>query len=89
MVGVKLVRLIEGHAESLAQGLTEQLQKAERTRHFRKISSEELHRSAAKLYRNLGEWLLRKTEDDVERRFRTIATARASGGIGLINSSGR
>jgi hypothetical protein len=83
MLGVRLVHLIEGHAESLAQGLTEQLQKADRTRDFRKISSEELHRSAAELYRNLGEWLLRKTADDVERRFRTIGTRRAGDGIGL------
>ena len=30
MVGLKLVRLIEGHSEMLARGMTEQIRKSER-----------------------------------------------------------
>jgi hypothetical protein len=31
----------------------------------------------------LEEWLLQKTEDDIEKRFRAIATRRAADGVGL------
>jgi hypothetical protein len=83
MVGLKLVRLIERHAERLARGVTEQIRAAERTSDFRKIPAQDLQLVAADVYRNLGEWLLQKTEDDIEERFRTIGSRRAvEGGIG-------
>jgi hypothetical protein len=83
MLGLRLMRLIERHSEELALGLTEKLQVAERTSDFRKIPPEELKLSAAEIYRNLGEWLLQKTEDDIEERFRAIAARRAAEGVGL------
>jgi hypothetical protein len=82
MVGLKLVRLIERHAERLARGVTEQIRAAERTSDFRKIPPQELLLAAADVYRNLGEWLLQKTESDIEERFRTIGSRRAIEGIG-------
>jgi hypothetical protein len=77
------MRLIERHSEELALGLAEKLQIAERTRDFRKIPSAELKVAAAEIYGNLGEWLLQKTEDDIEGRFRAIAARRAKEGVGL------
>jgi hypothetical protein len=77
------MRLIERHSEDLAVGLTEKLRASERTRDFRKIPPEELHRTAAEVYCNLGEWLLKKTEDDIEERFRAITARRAAEGVGL------
>ncbi len=82
MVGLKLVRLIERHAERLARGVTEQIRAAERTSDFRKIPAQDLQLAAADVYRNLGEWLLQKTEDDIEERFRTIGSRRAVEGVG-------
>jgi len=82
MVGLQLMRLIERHSDQLAEGLTERLQTGERTHDFRNISPEELRQSTAELYRHLGEWILRKTEVDIEQRFRAIAIRRFHQGIG-------
>lgn len=83
MLGMKLVRLIEAHSEALSRGLMEQICKSERTSDFRKIPSTELRLAAAEVYRDLGEWLLQKTESDIAGRFRVIAARRAAQGIGL------
>lgn len=83
MLGMKLVRLIEAHSETLSRGLAEQLQSSDRTSDFRDVSREDLQRRASEVYRNLGEWLLQKTESDIATRFRMIAAQRASEGIRL------
>jgi hypothetical protein len=83
MMGLKLVRLIERHSETLARGLTEEIRESERTSDFRKIPSKSLQLAADEVYRNLGEWLLQETEHDIEGRFREIGTRRAVEGIGL------
>jgi hypothetical protein len=80
---LKLVRLIEKHSEELVGGLTEQVQLSERTSDFRKIPAAELELAAAEVYRNLGEWLLQKTDEDIERGFRAIGARRAAEGVGL------
>lgn len=83
MLGLKLVRLIESHSAELAQGLTNRILESERTCDFCKIPPEELQLAAAAVYRNLGEWLLQKTEADIEKRFRAIAARRAAQRVGL------
>ena len=83
MGGSRLVRLIERHSEELAIGLAAKLRQSERTADFRKVPAEELQRTAAALYRNLGEWLLSKTEQDIEKHFVSIAEHRAADGIRL------
>ncbi len=83
MVGLKSVRLIERHSERLSRGLTEQIHRSERTSDFRKIPSQELQLAAAEVYRNLGEWLLQRTEDDIEDRFRAIGARRAAEEVSL------
>lgn len=83
MLGMKLVRLIERHSEALAEDLGEELRNSERTSDFGKIPPQELRAAALEVYRNLGEWLLQKTEGDIERRFRAIAARRAAEGIGM------
>lgn len=83
MLGLRLMHLIEEHSEELASGLTQKLRLAERTSDFRNIPTEELEMAAAELYRNLGEWLLHKTEAEIERRFREVARRRAAEGVSL------
>jgi hypothetical protein len=83
MVGSRLVRLIERHAEELAVGLTTKLRESELTMDFRKIPAEELQRTTADLYHNLGEWLLKKTDKDIEQHFVSIAQRRAQCGVRL------
>jgi|SRR5579862_3838713 len=83
MLGIRLVRLIEAHSEALARGLTEQIRKSERTPEFRKIPARDLRLAATELYRNLGEWLLNKTDADIARRFKAVAAQRVGQGIPL------
>jgi hypothetical protein len=83
MLAIKLVRLIETHCEALSFGLTEQLHKSPRTTDFRRIPRVDLQMAAGQVYRNLGEWLLQKTEGDIARHFKGIATQRADQGISL------
>lgn len=83
MLGVRLVRLIEKHSEALARGLAEQIQKSDRTPAFRTIPIQELRLAATDVYSNLGEWLLRKTESDIARRFKTVGKQRSDQGIAL------
>jgi hypothetical protein len=77
MLGLNLVHLIEENAEQLARALTEKLRASSRTIHFRQVPEAELQNSAMEVYRNLGEWLLSKTEGDVELRYKRLGMKRA------------
>ena len=83
MLGIRLLRLIEEHSNELSQGLTEQIRTSDRTSDFRTIPAEDLRLAAAEVYRNLGEWLLQKTESDIEACFRPVGARRAADGIRL------
>jgi hypothetical protein len=83
MVGSRLVRLIEKHSEELAVGLAAKLRQSEFTSDFRKIPADEVERTTALLYHNLGEWLLKKTEKDIEGHFVSLAQHRAADGVRL------
>jgi hypothetical protein len=83
MLAMRLVKLIEAHSGELCRDLTEQIGKSERMSDFRRIPGEELRLAANEVYRNLGEWLLRKTESDIEARFRALAARRAAEGVRL------
>src|SRR6476659_5387791 len=83
MLAMRLVRLIEAHSDNLSRGVAEQIRKSERASDFRKIPTEDLRLAATEVYRNLGEWLLQKTERDIAERFRAVAARRSAEGIGL------
>lgn len=83
MLGMKLVRLIEGHSEALSKGLAQEILRSDRTAEFRVIPQEDLARRAAELYRDLSGWLLQKTERDIANRFKAIAAQRYVEGIHL------
>jgi hypothetical protein len=80
---LKLVRLIEKHSEELVGGLAEKIELSECTSDYRKIPAAELELAAAEVYRNLGEWLLQKTDEDIENRFRGVGARRAAEGVSL------
>jgi hypothetical protein len=85
MLSLRLVRLIEAHSDQLALGLIQQVQDSERTSDFKKIPRDELRLAAVEVYRNLEEWLLQKKEDDIGKRFRTIAARRAAQGSAYVS----
>lgn len=76
MVTRKLVNLIEKHCDELAKTLAHRLHRSSRTAGFLVIPREELVHATGDLYRNLGDWLLSKTEDEIEKRFTEVGKRR-------------
>ncbi len=84
VLGWRLVRLIEQHADPLAKGLWERLQSSPRTSDYvKRVPPEELESRVGEIYQHLGEWLLKKTEADVERRYVAIGERRYAQGVRL------
>lgn len=81
MLGLRMVRLIERHSDQLAEGLMKKLRSSDRTAGFRQVATEELRDAAREIYRNLGDWLLTKTESDIEVRYTQIGARRATQGV--------
>ena len=84
VLGWRLVRLIETHSDQLARGLLERIENSERCREYvRLVPPEELRQRVYEIYHNLGQWLLKKTEHDVELRYIAIGERRAAQGVSL------
>jgi hypothetical protein len=86
MVALRLVRLIEGHSDQIARDLAAKLQFSTRTAGLRKVPQAELVNALHELLQHLSEWLLTKTEGDVEKRYREIAARRAQQGVSLSST---
>ena len=83
MISLKLVRLIEGHADELSAELVVKLETSSRTADLHKVPVEELRRRIQEIFRHLSEWLLTKTGHDIEQRYFEIGERRASQGVAL------
>jgi hypothetical protein len=77
MLAHRLTRLIETHADSLVESLEARIARSERCEDYRRVSSVELKKLVAGIYGQLGQWLITKTEEDIEDRYATIGTRRA------------
>lgn len=77
MLTYRLLRLIETHSDQLARELLSRVQSSERTKTFNRVPAAELESRLHEIYRNLGDWLLKKTEFDIERRYCEIGARRA------------
>jgi len=71
------MRLIETHAEALAEALETKISTSERCTNYSRVSSDELKTLVGGIYGQLGQWLVTKTEEDIERRYTMIGTRRA------------
>jgi len=82
MFSIRLVKLIEAHADRLAQGLMHSLQSSPRASELlRKVPADELKNRVQEIYRNLGDWLLSKTESEIEERYTGLGMRRARQGV--------
>ncbi len=78
MLSYRLVRLIETHAETLADGLERKVMASPSLKDFRALPTHELRERVYEIYRHLGDWLLGESETHVEQRYREIGARRAS-----------
>ncbi|MGA8151744.1 MAG: hypothetical protein WB952_12400 [Terriglobales bacterium] len=81
MIAIRLVRLIELHAERLSCALTLKLENDPRCLDLRKVPPAELNARTYEIFRNLSEWLLYKTEHDVKRVYTEIGVRRSQQGV--------
>ena len=83
MLVYKFVRLIEDRSDALATGLLHKVQRSSHTQDYHKVPLDELKQRVYEIYRHLGEWLLDKSEADVEKRYTEIGARRAQQGVPL------
>jgi hypothetical protein len=78
MVTYRLVDLIEKHSEALAAKLLDKVRHSEFTPSFASgsVPAEELEKRVCETYRHLGEWVLAKTNTDLEHCYRAIGARR-------------
>jgi hypothetical protein len=81
LLAVRLVKLIESHSEQLSRELSEKVWNSPRCSDLHKIPSSELVARTREIYRNLNDWLLDKTEDELEQRYTELGARRAEQGV--------
>lgn len=83
MLSVRLVQLIEDHAEELTRELIKDLQTNNRTPHYHRLTYEELHYRTYSVYRNLGHWVSQGSEEPVAANYADLAMRRYKEGVPL------
>jgi hypothetical protein len=81
MLSVRLIKLIEAHAESLTREVVEDLPTNENTPAFRRISKAELEPRVFAFYQNLGNWIGDPKEDAVRAEYEEWGRIRTRQGI--------
>lgn len=83
MIAVRLVRLIETHSDELTDGLLVKFQTSPRTAQLQKVPLQELRSRSYEILRNLSDWLLWKSNADIELRYREVGASRAAQNVSL------
>ena len=81
LLAYRLVKLIETHSDGLACSLHERYKNDPKCSAYSRVPEFELRSKVYEVYRHLGEWLLGKTEADVEQRYLAIGIERAEQGV--------
>jgi len=81
LLAYRLVRLIETHSAELAHGLLTKVQTSDKLPGYSQVPAEELEERVYEIYRHLGDWLLGKSEGDIEQRYEEIGTRRKAQGV--------
>jgi len=83
MIALRLVRLIESHSEELAESLLQKLERSSRAAGLKKVPGREIRERTHEVYRNLSDWILTKTDDDIEHVYKTLGRRRAEQGVSM------
>jgi hypothetical protein len=81
MLAIRLVELIEKHSERLSRELSEKVWNSPRCSDLHKVPSAELEARTHEIYRNLSDWLLNKTEAELEQRYTELGARRCEQGV--------
>jgi len=81
MLAGRLVRLIEKHSDQLSRELSEKVWNSPRCSDLHKVPPDELEARTREIYQNLSDWLLNKTETELEQRYAELGARRAEQGV--------
>jgi hypothetical protein len=81
LLAYRLVKLIETHSDGLARSLHDRYRNDPKCSAYASVPDAELRSKVYEVYRHLGEWLLGKTESDIEDRYLEIGAKRAAQGV--------
>jgi hypothetical protein len=81
LLAYRLVKLIETHSDGLARSLHKRYREDPRCLGYANVPETELTQRVYEVYRHLGDWLLAKTETEVEKRYLEIGAKRAEQGV--------
>jgi len=82
LLAYRLVRLIETHADKLAESTLARVEADPKTRDYRgRVPEEDFKAAVREIYGHLGEWVMGKSEEDIARRYTEIGRRRAEQGV--------
>lgn len=82
MFALRMIQLIETHAGNLSDQLMLKLKTSENCRDLiYKVPAHELKMRTHEIYRNLSDWLLAKTESEIEETYIGLGVRRARQGV--------
>ena len=82
MFALRLVQLIEDHADKLSEGLLARLRRSGRCVDLLSlVPPHELKHRTYEIYRNLTDWMLNKTESEIEEKYSSVGARRAHQGV--------
>ena len=81
LLAYRLVKLIENHSDGLARSLHNRYRESEKCSAYANVPDSELTEKVYEVYRHLGDWLLGKTEADIEQRYLEVGAQRAAQGV--------
>ncbi len=81
MLSMRLVQLIENHAEELTRGLLDDLKSNSRTPAYHSLPRQELRHRIYNVYRHLGRWLGEKTDEMIQATYSELGRRRCQEGI--------
>ena len=82
MFAVRLVQLIEVHADKLSEGLIRKLKNSDACNDlFYFVPAHELKHRTWEIYRHLSDWMLTKTDSEIEERYIGVGSRRAHQGV--------
>jgi hypothetical protein len=81
LLAYRLVKLIETHSDGLTRSLRDRYLHCDKCAAYANVSDTELAEKVYGVYRHLGDWLMGKTEADIEDRYLEIGAKRAAQGV--------
>ena len=85
MIALRLVRLIESHSEELTDSLVNKFLSSSRTTDMRRVPAPEMRARCHEILQHLSEWLLTKTDSEIERRYVELGEHRAAQGVSFTD----